>query len=132
MQLWIPNGNKWQTEIDLQIAELRYSNQQLEEKIAEIKLQIALLDRVIEDFEHAIFFLKNSNVTVALFEFHRMKKDLEGSRKLRNKEGLSIPSLLKQMSRNDEIIKRLVEERIAVRTRIIPIKDRHGEKNKNK
>lgn len=127
MRLWTPNGNKWQTEIDVMIAELRYNNQQLEETIAGIKMTLSLLDREISDLEHAIFFLKNSDTAVSVFEFHRMKKDLLSSKKAKIREQQRIPDLKQKMSDNDREIKRLDEQRIAVRTQVIPIKDRRGE-----
>lgn len=127
MRLWTPNGNKWQTEIDVMIAELRYTNQQLEESIAGIKMTLSLLDREISDLEHALSFLKNSDAAVSVFEFHRMKKDLFSSKKAKIREEKRIPDLKQKMADNDREIKRLDEQRIAVRTQVIPIKDRRGE-----
>lgn len=124
MQLWTPNGNKWQTEIDILIADLRFQNQQLEEMIGSARMNLALLTREICDLEHCLYFLKKSTVAVSVIEFHKMKRDLATVKRAKEEQCKKLPILQLTMSENDEEIKRLDMERIALRTQIIPIKDR--------
>lgn len=124
MQLWTPNGNKWQTEIDILIADLRFQNQQLEEMIGSAKMNLALLTREISGLEHCLSFLKKSDVAVSAVEFHKMKRDLATIKGAKEEQNKKLPILQLTMSENDDEIKRLDSERIALRTQIIPIKDR--------
>lgn len=124
MHLWTPDGNKWQTEIDILIADLRFRNQQLEEKLANARMNLALLLREIADLQHGLIFLRKSDAAVSVLEFHKMKRRITAVTQSRNEQSKRIPALQQSMAENDKEIKRLDLERIALRTQVIPIKDR--------
>ncbi len=124
MHLWTPDGNKWQTEIDILIADLRYRNQQIEEKLANARMNLALLLREISDLQHGLIFLRKSDAAVSVLEFHKMKKSIARVCRSRDEQQNRIPALLQNMAENDKEIKRLDLERIALRTQVIPLKDR--------
>ncbi len=87
-------------------------------------MNLALLIREIADLEHCVAFLRNSDVAVSFIEFHRMKKDIAIANRAKIEQTKRIPVLQNTMAKNDKEIKRLDLERIALRTQIIPIKDR--------
>lgn len=124
VELWTPDGNKWQTEIDIKLAELRFHNQQLEELLADSRMNLARMDRSIGELEHHLAFLKTKGIAASMMEFHKIKREITNIQRHKAAQDAQIPGFTQRMSDNDSLIKELMVERINVRTQIIPIKDR--------
>lgn len=78
VQIWKPNGNQFQTQIDIQIERLRFHLRALNDSLNTLYDGLASLEQEIIQISNQITFLRKNAKIVSIKEYGKMKMLLAG------------------------------------------------------
>lgn len=119
VQIWKPNGNQFQTQVDMQIERLRFHLRALNDSLSSLYDGLALLEQEIIEVSGQIAFLRKSAKIVSIKEYSKMKRLLDGL----NLDKAAYLSHIKEtkqgIDQTDQSIEKLFVKRKSLETKIL-------------
>lgn len=119
IQIWKPNGNQFQTQVDIQIERLRFHLRALNDSLGNLYDGLALLEQEIIEVSSQIDFLRKSAKIISIKEYSKMKMLLAGL----NLDKIAYLSQIKEtkqgIEQTDVNIEKLYVKRKSLETKVL-------------
>ena len=119
VQIWKPNGNQFQTQLDIQIERLRFHLRALNDSLSNLYDGLALLEQEIIEVSNQVAFLKKSAKIISIKEYGKMKMLLAGLNLDRAAYLSHIKETKQGIEQTDKSIEKLYVKRKSFETKIL-------------